>query len=84
MVALHGHGSDRWQFVQNGRDECRGMRDAAARFGMLFVSPDYRAKTSWMGPAAEADLLQILDELHEKYPIRYTIVGGGSMGAAPR
>jgi pimeloyl-ACP methyl ester carboxylesterase/sugar lactone lactonase YvrE len=81
MVALHGHGSDRWQFVQNGRDECRGMRDAAARFGMLFVSPDYRAKTSWMGPAAEADLLQILDELHEKYPIRYTIVGGGSMGA---
>ena len=55
MIALHGHGSDRWQFVNNDRDECRAVRDAAAAHGMLFLSPDYRAKTSWMGPAAEAD-----------------------------
>jgi len=82
LVALHGHGSDRWQFVQKDRDECRGLRDAAARHGMIFVSPDYRAKTSWMGPKAEADVLQILDELREKYPIRYALVCGGSMGAS--
>jgi hypothetical protein len=25
---------------------------------MIFVSPDYRAKTSWMGPKAEADMVQ--------------------------
>jgi pimeloyl-ACP methyl ester carboxylesterase/sugar lactone lactonase YvrE len=81
LVALHGHGSDRRQFVENARDECRAMRDAAARYGMIFVSPDYRAKTSWMGPAAEADLLQILDEVQGEYPIRYTFVCGGSMGA---
>jgi hypothetical protein len=33
---------------------------------MLVVSPDYRAKTSWMGPDAEADLLQILEEVKGK------------------
>ena len=66
MVALHGHGSDRWQFVRDPRDECRSARDVAARHGMLFVSPDYRARTSWMGPAAESDLLQILDDLKRR------------------
>jgi lysophospholipase L1-like esterase len=44
------------------------------------VSPDYRAKTSWMGPAAEADMLQMLDDLHGRYRIRDVIVSGGSMG----
>lgn len=82
MVLLHGHGSDRWQFIAADRDECRGLRDAAASYGMMVVSPDYRAKTSWMGPKAEADMLQILDMLREKYSIRYTLVCGGSMGAS--
>ena len=59
LVALHGHGSDRWQFIRDGRDECRGTREAAARHGAILVSPDYRAPTSWMGPKAEADLVQI-------------------------
>ncbi|MCE9528196.1 MAG: hypothetical protein K8R36_19315, partial [Planctomycetales bacterium] len=65
LVALHGHGSDRWQFVKDGRDECLAARKAAASNKMIFVSPDYRAKTSWMGPAAEADMLQILEELRK-------------------
>lgn len=47
---------------------------------MIFVSPDYRAKTSWMGPAAEADLLQIQDELNRRYRIRDVVICGGSMG----
>ncbi len=80
LVALHGHGSDRWQFVRNSRDECRAARDVAAAQGMIYVSPDYRAKTSWMGPAAEADLVQILDALKAKYTVRRVIVCGGSMG----
>ncbi len=50
LIALHGHGSDRWQFVKDARDECRAARDVAAKHGLLFVSPDYRARTSWMGP----------------------------------
>lgn len=80
LVALHGHGSDRWQFVKDGRDECRAARDAAAGHRMIFVSPDYRAKTSWMGPAAEADMMQILAELRSKYRVGKVVVSGGSMG----
>lgn len=80
LVALHGHGSDRWQFAKADRDECRATRDFAAKHRLIFVSPDYRAKTSWMGPAAEADVLQILDELAARYRIEKTIIFGGSMG----
>ena len=65
LICLHGHGSDRWQYVNAPRGEARAARDAAAQNRMLFISPDYRAKTSWMGPAAEADLLQgVLESLH--------------------
>ena len=80
LIALHGHGSDRWQFAKNPRDECRAARDAAAKHGMLFVSPDYRAETSWMGPSAEADMVQIIDELKSAYCVRRVFVCGGSMG----
>jgi len=82
LMALHGHGSDRWQFVKDPRDECRVARDVAARRGMIFVSPDYRAKTSWMGPKAEADVVQIIGELKRKFRIGEVIFCGGSMGAS--
>ena len=81
VIALHGHGSDRWQFATNERGECKGARDAAAAHGLIFVSPDYRAKTSWMGPAAEADLVQIIKKLKSKYDSKRVILCGGSMGA---
>lgn len=80
LIALHGHGSDRWQFVKDGRDECRAAREAAAKRGMIYVSPDYRAKTSWMGPAAEADLVQIIDDLKRRFRIDKLVLCGGSMG----
>jgi dipeptidyl aminopeptidase/acylaminoacyl peptidase len=80
LIALHGHGSDRWQFVKDGRGECKAARDAAMKHKLIFVSPDYRAKTSWMGPAAEADVVQILEELKAKYRVNKVIVSGGSMG----
>ncbi len=82
LIALHGHGADRWQFIRDARDECRAVRDAAAAHGMILASPDYRAKTSWMGPKAEADLAQIIAELRESYRIGRVIVSGGSMGAS--
>ena len=80
MIALHGHGSDRWQFVRQPRGECRATREVAAAHKMLFVSPDYRARTSWMGPAAEADVVQIIQALRKRYKIDRVIVCGGSMG----
>ena len=80
LIALHGHGSDRWQFARQARDECRATRDVAAANGMLLVSPDYRAKTSWMGPAAEADMLQIIRTLKQQFDVSNVIISGGSMG----
>ncbi len=82
LIALHGHGADRWQFVKNSRDECRASRDVAAEHRMIFVSPDYRAKTSWMGPKAEADLVQITGEIKRRYRVGRVFLCGGSMGGA--
>jgi pimeloyl-ACP methyl ester carboxylesterase len=80
LIALHGHGSDRWQFIQQQRDECRAARDVGAERRMIFVSPDYRAKTSWMGPKAEADLVQVIEELKARYRVARVFLCGGSMG----
>ncbi len=80
LIAFHGHGSDRWQFVRSPRDECRSARDVAAEHGMVFVSPDYRAKTSWMGPKAEADVVQIIGRLKKTYRAPRVFLCGGSMG----
>lgn len=80
LIALHGHGSDRWQFIRDVRDECRGLRDFADRHGLIFISPDYRAKTSWMGPKAEADVLQIIAEVKKRHRVNRVFIAGGSMG----
>ena len=80
LIVLHGHGSDRWQYVKQGRGECAGARDVALKHGLIFVSPDYRAPDSWMGPAAEADLLQVIKDVERRHRIGKVILGGGSMG----
>jgi pimeloyl-ACP methyl ester carboxylesterase len=80
LIALHGHGSDRWQYIRQERGECAGARDTALNYGLIFLSPDYRAPDSWMGPAAEADLVQIIQEARRRHRIGKVILGGGSMG----
>ncbi len=80
LITLHGHGSDRSQFVQQARGECRAARDVALAHKMLMVSPDYRAPTSWMGPAAEADLAQLIQILRKDHKVQRVILSGGSMG----
>ena len=82
LIALHGHGSDRWQFINQERDECRVARDFAAEHEMLFVSPDYRASTSWMGPKAEADVVQMITDLKQAYRVSRVFLCGGSMGGS--
>jgi dipeptidyl aminopeptidase/acylaminoacyl peptidase len=49
---------------------------------MLFVSPDYRAPTSWMGPQAEADVVQIVMDLKRQHRVGRVFLCGGSMGGA--
>ncbi|MHB1457662.1 MAG: carboxylesterase family protein [Armatimonadota bacterium] len=82
LIALHGHGSDRWQYIRDARDECRASRDTAGKHEMIFISPDYRATTSWMGPEAESDLLQIIRSTRRKYNIGKVFVTGASMGGS--
>ncbi len=82
LIALHGHGADRWQFVRDPRPECRAARDVARERGMIFVSPDYRAPASWMGPKAEADVVQIIGDLRRRYRAGRVFICGGSMGGA--
>ncbi len=81
-MALHGHGSDRWQYVREERGECKAARDVAAKHSMIFISPDYRASTSWMGPKAEADVVQIIQDIRSKYKIGRVFLVGASMGGS--
>jgi len=80
IIGLHGHGSDRWQFATDTRSECSAYRQFAAKYNMIAVSPDYRAKTSWMGPKAEADIVQIIRDLKVKFKIGRIFIVGASMG----
>ena len=81
MIFLHGHGADRWQIMKGDQwREIQAVCDVAARRRMILISPDYRAPTSWMGPAAEADLVQIIHEQKTRHPISKTFLCGGSMG----
>jgi predicted peptidase len=80
LIAFHGHGSDRHQFVEGLLSECKAARDVAAKHNMLFVSPDYRAPTSWMCAAAEADTVQLIFMLKKQYKISRVFLTGASMG----
>ena len=80
VIGLHGHGSDRKQFATAVFAEANAFRAFAAKYGMIAITPDYRAKTSWMGPKAEADMVQIINDLKKKYKINRVFVVGASMG----
>lgn len=82
LIALHGHGSDRWQFASGTTPTGVAARNAAAERGMILILPDYRAKTSWMGPKAEADVCQIIADIKKKYVVDRVILCGGSMGGS--
>ncbi|MHB8900754.1 MAG: alpha/beta fold hydrolase, partial [Thermoguttaceae bacterium] len=82
LIALHGHGSDRWQFADCKTPTGIAARDVAAERHMILILPDYRAKTSWMGPAAEADVCQIIADVKTQYPVDKVFLCGGSMGGS--
>ena len=82
MIFLHGHGSDRNQINSDLWNEIRMVREKMEEYKTILISPDYRATTSWMGPAAEADTLQILADIKKRFAIRRVIFIGGSMGGS--
>ena len=81
FVYLHGALSHQEQGVTagiyNGSFEKWGVE--LARRNAVYVCPEYRGN-SWMGPAAEADVLDILCLLTKRFPGRRLILSGGSMG----
>jgi len=82
MLVFHGHGTNRWIYVRDDRDECRTAREAAVRHGMLFVSHDYRGTTSWMGPAGESDTLDVIADVKRRHRVRRMMLVGASMGGS--
>jgi pimeloyl-ACP methyl ester carboxylesterase len=80
LIALHGQGSDRHQFMQPTRGETQAALSVASSHHLIYVSPDYRAPANWMGPLAEADLDQIIADLRAQYRVRKLILCGASMG----
>ena len=82
VIGLHGHGSNRWQFADQTKLTGLAIRNTAIKYNMIVVCPDYRATTSWMGPKAEADLLQIIEDMKKQYKIDKVILSGGSMGGS--
>jgi pimeloyl-ACP methyl ester carboxylesterase len=81
FICLHGALSHQEQGmtagIYNGVFEQWG--EELARRGALYLCPEYRGN-SWMGPAAEADLLDILKFVNQRFPCRRLILAGGSMG----
>ena len=69
------------QYATVDRDESAvAVRGGA--MAMIFIAPDYRAKTSWMGPAAEADVVQIISDLRRAHCVGKVFLVGGSMGGS--
>ena len=82
LIALHGHGSDGAQIFAGKYAEFEALLDVANERGAVVVSPDYRDRTSWMGPAAEKDVAQIIAEQRDKHNVNRVVISGASMGGS--
>lgn len=82
ILALHGHGSDLGQIFNGVYAEFNAILDVASTSNAIVVSPQYRGTTSWMGPAAEKDVIQIIIEQKERRQIDRIIITGASMGGS--
>lgn len=82
FICLHGHGSD--------LEQCLDTQRYHGSFGRLhtelggrhlaMATLNYRGTTSWMSPAAEADISQLIDLLTAKLGTDTVYLMGGSMG----
>ena len=81
-IALHGHGSDLGQIFNGVHAEFNAVLDVASLHNAIVVSPQYRGRTSWMGPAAEKDVVQIITEQKQKRRVDRVLITGASMGGS--
>jgi pimeloyl-ACP methyl ester carboxylesterase len=82
MVGLHSYGGDRRQFLETKFPTVRAAVDAVAKWKMIYVLPEYRGPRSWMGAKAEADVVQIIGDVKERYRIAKVFLCGTSMGGS--
>ncbi|MCX5661977.1 MAG: prolyl oligopeptidase family serine peptidase [Planctomycetota bacterium] len=76
-VYLHGHGGLPEQLFSH---PCLvGLPALAAQAGITLVAPNLRGN-AWMGPAAEADLVQLAAEIRRTLRPRRLLLTGASMG----
>lgn len=81
VIYLHGSGShqDQGMTPQIFADNFGRMGRWMASRSSVYICPEYRGST-WMGPAAERDLIEILRLAREKYKPSTVLLTGGSMG----
>lgn len=81
FVMLHGAASHQDQAMTAGiyGDAFTQLGKELERRNALYICPEYRGG-SWMGPAAEADLLEILLRIRTPEFCGKLILAGGSMG----
>lgn len=82
VIYLHGSGSHQDQGTKTGIyfDVFGRMAHwMAARGHTVYICPEYRGST-WMGPKAEADVVQILSIARGRYHPAKVLLTGGSMG----
>lgn len=81
VIYLHGACSHQEQGmtsgIYGGFFESWGIE--LTRHQAVYVCPEYRGD-SWMGPAAESDLAEIVRYLRQSMPVAKIILAGGSMG----
>jgi pimeloyl-ACP methyl ester carboxylesterase len=84
VIALHGHGSDRHQFLNDTLygGSLGALKQALRKRNIALATLDYRGKTSWLSPAAESDIGQLFALLVGQLGITSTILIGGSMGGS--
>lgn len=81
VVYLHGAASHQDQGMTAGiyGGAFERWRDTLQERQAIYICAEYRGG-SWMGPAAEADVAEIIRLSRERYQIRRIILTGGSMG----
>lgn len=83
LINLHGHYSDEWQGMTEEiyADAFGELRRECLRLNFAYVCPWYGGN-SWMGPVAEAGMVDLVAALRERWPKPSLYLMGGSMGGS--
>lgn len=79
VIYLHGAGSHQDQGFKSGIYENFVGPGGSAWPAVVYVCLEYRGD-SWMGPASETDMMELLRVLQGRYRPRATVLTGASMG----